>query len=116
MPAPGIFTQDETGRGTGQICVAREGGEPALVTRANPARAGETVILVATGLGSPDNRASVTIGGVEAPLLGVAPQPERPGYYLVAVSVPAGVPAGEAVPVALKAGRQSSPAVTMAVR
>jgi len=114
--APGIFTQDETGRGAGQIYVAREGGEPALVTRDNPARAGERVILVATGLGSPDNPVSVTIGGVEAPLLGVDPLLERPGYYLVAVSVPAGVPAGEAVPVALKAGRQSSPAVTMAVR
>ena len=114
--APGIFTQDETGRGAGQIYVAREGGEPALVTRDNPARAGETVILVATGLGSPDNAVSVTIGGVDAPLLGMDPQLERPGYYLVAVNVPAGIPAGEAVPVALKAGRQSSPAVTMAVR
>jgi uncharacterized protein (TIGR03437 family) len=59
MSAPGIFTQDSSGRG--QAAARNQDGS--TNSAANPAKAGEVITLFATGLGRPGLAVSVTIGG-----------------------------------------------------
>lgn len=91
----------------------------ALIRQDNPARAGDQLVIVSTGLGqtapalatgdvpgSPNAATvpvSVTIGGVNAPALGSAVLPGLPGIYLTLVGMPPGVAAGMQ-PVILRAG------------
>lgn len=104
--------------------------ELALVTAANPAAAGDVLILYVTGLGqtrpaletgvpvaaaplSEPAPVTVTVGGQNATVIGAAAAPGFLGLYQVAVTMPAGVSAGPAN-VVLRMGNVSSvPAAVM---
>ncbi len=96
----------------------------------SPATAGSVVTIyctglgpvtppVASGVGAPGptslvNSASLTIGGVNAAIQYAGLTPGSPGLYQVNAVVPPGV-TGNAIPVVLTVGTQSSPAATMAI-
>ncbi len=122
VPAtPAIFTTDASGKGQGAIL----NQDSSINGATNPAAAGSVVVLYGTGGGaltsdSPARLAlpfSVTIGGVDAPVLyaGVAPGLVS-GAIQVNVQVPMGVPTG-VVPVILQVGDARSRAdVTLAIQ
>jgi len=110
--APGIFTVNSQGTGAGAILDSNYN----LIGATNPAGAGATDILIyCTGLGpvsnTPANGAAasatqlstvatmptVTIGGVNAPVLWAGLAPGTVGEYQVNAMVPANAPIGDAV-------------------
>ncbi|MGH9673814.1 MAG: hypothetical protein ACRD44_11595 [Bryobacteraceae bacterium] len=127
---PAIFTLAQTGSGQG--LVFRTNG--AVADGANPSAAGETVIVIAAGLGMTDPpvtagvaasttvlsqvRApvSMTIGGVPAPVSFAGLLPGYAGAYQVNAVAPAGTARGNAVEVVLTVDGQSGPPVTMSIR
>ncbi len=131
---PSVFTQDQSGKGPGAILGQKAGGSAALNTPANPASAGDALLIYCTGLGttSPsvpagtpapsnvlsfaDNPASVTVGGKPAEVLFTGLAPGYVGLYQVNVIVPSGIPAGNSVPVVVTVAGASSPSVTVAIR
>ncbi len=136
--APGIFAINSAGSGQGAILngsdftlVAPEG----TVRGAHPATPGDVVVIFCTGLGRTNplvltgqaaprqeplgrvvNPAQVTIGGISAEVLYAGLTPGFVGLYQINVRVPAGVTAGDAVPVVITQKGVSSNTVTMAVR
>jgi uncharacterized protein (TIGR03437 family) len=129
--APGLFTADNTGRGQARASNADGSGNGF----SDPANRGSTIRFQATGLGDtvppgitgerPGNRprvpvlpVSMTIGGLEAVVQDVTPDPDQvSGVFAVTAIVPAGVTPGRSVPVVLKVGSHRSPdGVTIAVR
>ncbi len=122
VPAtPAIFTTDASGKGQGAIL----NQDSTINGATNPAAAGSVVVLYGTGGGiltsdSPARLAlpvSVTIGGMDAPVLyaGIAPGLVS-GAIQVNVQVPIGVPSG-ADPVILQVGdARSRSDVTLAVQ
>ncbi len=127
--APGVFTVDGTGKGQGIIVNGIK-----IVDATNPAKAGDTVVIYATGLGevSPQvqagtltpitglsqitNPITVTIGGVQAQSVSFAGlTPGQVGLYQINVVVPPGIPPGKAEVVVTVAGSSSAP-VTMALK
>ncbi len=131
---PAIFTTDESGQGQGRIFVAAEDGSLVLADRAAPAKAGDTLAILCSGLGAVDQPivdgqlapaspaanavapVTVTFGGVQAKPAFAGLAPGLVGLYRVDVTMPAGVAAGDAIPVVLTSGEQLSPPVTIAVR
>ncbi|HEV8145465.1 MAG TPA: hypothetical protein VGP79_03755, partial [Bryobacteraceae bacterium] len=130
---PAIFTPSQTGKGQGYVLVSAAGVETLADSR-NPAKAGDAVVVYCAGLGitnpapadgspasstalSPTvNPVTITIGGKEInPFFGGL-APGFIGLYQVNAVVPSGIAPGDAVPVVLTVGGQSSPVVTMAVR
>jgi uncharacterized protein (TIGR03437 family) len=139
--SPGIFTV-ESGAGhaiainpDGSLAHAA-GAIPGANTR--PARAGETLQLLVTGLGSTTpagvtgddsydaggtfvrrdtaTPARVRIGGVEATVVFSGLSPQFVGVYQINATVPAGVTPGNAVPLVIEiGGRVSRDDVTIAV-
>jgi uncharacterized protein (TIGR03437 family) len=127
---PGVFTQNQSGQGQGIIVDANY----QLRNAANPARAGDALIIFLTGLGttSPpiasgaaapgppfsttDLAVSVSVGGVNAPVAFAGLAPGFAGLYQVNAVMPAGVTAADDAPVIVKAGDYAGPAVTIAVR
>jgi uncharacterized protein (TIGR03437 family) len=104
-----------------------------LTTTANPAHAGDPVVIYSTGLGqvtpaaftgvllappaaSFNNTVTVTatIGGLNAPVIYSIGSPGFVGLYQTAVTVPSGVTG--TVPVVLKAGAATSNSVNMVVQ
>jgi uncharacterized protein (TIGR03437 family) len=129
---PAVFTQDQSGRGAGVIV---KGTDNTPITPANPVRAGDTVVIYCTGLGTVSpavppgeaaavngplsrttNPVSVTIGDRQARVDYAGLTPGYTGLYQVNAVVPQGVPVGEAVAVVLSVAGQTSLPVTMAVR
>ncbi len=122
VPAtPAIFTTDASGKGQGAIL----NQDSSINSATNPAAPGSVVVLYGTGGGalttdSPGRLAllvSVTIGGIDAPVLyaGIAPGLVS-GAIQVNVQIPTGVPSG-AVPVILQVGdARSRSDVTLAVQ
>ena len=129
---PAVYTQNLSGKGAGVIV---DGITNQLNTPANPATAGDVVVIYANGLGAVNpqvpsgtpapmngplsqtvNPLTVTIGGVNAHVNFAGLAPGYPDLYQVNVVVPAGATAGNAVPVVLSIAGQTSPVVTMAVR
>ena len=122
---PAVYTQDQKGilgNGAGVIV---NGSTNALITLANPAKAGDVVVMYCNGLGAVTAGASVsptvnplkvTMGGIDATVQYAGLAPGYADLYQVNVVVPAGVQPGSAVPVVLNIAGQTSPAVTMAVR
>jgi uncharacterized protein (TIGR03437 family) len=120
---PGIFSLDGSGAGPGAI-LNQDGS---INSAAQPAAAGSSVTLFATGAGQlspagvdgsvvtasnlpvPTLPVSVQIGGVDASVLysGGAPGLVE-GVLQVNVVVPAGIASGPAVPVVLRVGSRSS--------
>ncbi|MBM3725753.1 MAG: hypothetical protein FJW40_10065 [Acidobacteria bacterium] len=100
-------------------------------SRANPAGAGDIVVLYATGQGvtapasitgksstapypNPVGRVTLKIGGREADLLFTGQAPGTTGLMQINARVPAGV-AGQSAPVVLTVGGVESPPVSLAV-
>jgi uncharacterized protein (TIGR03437 family) len=131
---PAVFTQDKTGRGQGLVFKVNADKTTTLADPAAPAAAGDTIQIQCTGLGAvnppvpagtaaPDSPLAsvtapvgVTIGGVKAEVSVSVLQPGATGIYIVQATVPSGVTPGDAVPVIVTAGTQSSGPVTMAVK
>jgi uncharacterized protein (TIGR03437 family) len=133
--SPGIFTQDQNGRGPGTIVRASDLSKICPPARfdcaANPAVPGEAVTIFATGLGVVDGPWSsgvpaqsasatrtmpmVTIGGVSAQVLSSGLATGTVGIYRVTVMVPADAPTGDDVPLSLTIGGMASNQVTIAV-
>jgi uncharacterized protein (TIGR03437 family) len=124
--SPGIFTVNSQGNGDGAILHA----DNSLVTTANPARAGETVVIFCTGLGATQdpvvsgrpangerttNIPTVTIGGANARVDFSGLAPGFVGLYQVNAVVPSGV-TGRAAIVITSAGNASRSDVTLPVQ
>jgi uncharacterized protein (TIGR03437 family) len=127
---PGVFTQNQTGQGQGIIVDANY----QLRNAANPAGAGDALVIFLTGLGatSPpiaageagpgppfsttDLPVSVSVGGVNAAVVFAGLAPGFAGLYQVNAVMPSGVTAADNVPVIVKAGDYAGPAVTIAAR
>ncbi len=128
---PGIFTLTSDGRGAG---IFLHGADFSLVTRTNPARPGEVVLIYGTGLGavlpsvksgelapgdppaSATASVSVTINGIDAgtPLFaGLAPG--FVGLYQVNVPIPAAITTAGDVPVVITAAGVPGNSVTLPV-
>jgi len=127
---PGIFSLGAPESGQGAIV-----NLAGIVVDANsPAHAGDYLEIYATGLGAVTNtpqtgavalvtplsyligNATVTIGGVAAPVIFAGLAPGYVGLYQVNAQVPPGVAAGDAVPVILSTGAIASNTVTISVR
>ncbi len=120
--APGIFTEDGSGRGQGMILFPATSAIAMVrnpVTWGEPAQPGDTLAIRVTGV-SPNALVSVNMGGVNTQVQSIAEVVGSPGVYEVLVGVPVGVPFGDAVPVRLQIVRAGgevieSNVVTMAV-
>ena len=107
---PGIFIAGSNG--------AILDGQSRLITAENPARIGDTLQIYTTGLGETDPPAktgeaapafsrvllpvTVTVGGVEAPVVYQGLAPGFVGLYQVNVVLPSTVTPGDAVPVVVQ--------------
>jgi uncharacterized protein (TIGR03437 family) len=127
---PAVFTKDQTGAGQG-IIVTSEG---ALADAANPVAPGDVVLIFGAGFGDVDpgieagdavpsaplsstrHPVTVTMGGIVAEVFFAGPTPGFTGLYQVNAFVPAGVAAGDSVPVVVSVAGRQGPAVTIAVR
>jgi len=133
--APALFTTDGSGKGQGAVTIA---GPEVLAAPggafpgSRPARRGEFLQIYGTGFGpvsriqsdgqpkSPATLAisrtpEVTIGGVPANVQFAGLTAGGVGLYQINVQVPAGAPAGAAVPVVVTLSRAASNPVTVAV-
>lgn len=129
--APGLFTDDETG--TGQSAALNQDGT--RNSASNPAAAGSTITLFATGEGQttpagadgkiantvppkPQLAVSAQIGGMPATVISAGGGSGIvAGVLLINVQIPANVTPGPAVPAAVTIGTASSQAgVTIAVQ
>ena len=131
---PGVFSQNSSGTGPGSILGQKAGGIPTLNTAANPASAGDALLIFCTGLGtvSPsvpagtaastsvlsytDNPVTVTVGGKDAQVLFAGLAPGWVALYQVNVLVPPGVTPGPSVPVVVTAAGAASIPVTVAIQ
>jgi uncharacterized protein (TIGR03437 family) len=126
--SPGIFTVDGSGAGTGVIVHANT----SLVSSTNPAKAGEEVVIYATGLGAtnpafPTGSAAnlinttvlpvtVTIGGKDAAVAYNGLTQGFVGLYQINVIVPSGLTGTQPVVVTVGSTYASRAGVTMAVQ
>jgi uncharacterized protein (TIGR03437 family) len=123
--SPGVFTENSDGTGQARAFVVNDSGRTA-VNGENPAAAGNTIELQATGLGAVDEA-----GKVKAPLrirLGSGEKAveveiqegqamtDRPGVYTVRFVMPDGIPASAATELVLLADGNRSAVVTLATR
>jgi len=128
---PGVFTVSQSGTGQGVVL----DGLNNLVDSSHAVKAGEAVVIYATGLGATSPAVAtgqsapavpplalvttpvkVTIGGVEAAVEFAGLAPGFVGLYQVNARVPAGVTAGNAVALVLTQNGVPSNTVTIAVR
>ena len=128
--APGIFTLDASGSGTGAILDSNY----VVVSPANPTTPGAYIQIYCTGLGPVSNQPatgaaapggpfaettvtpSVSIGEVDALVVFSGLAPGTVGLYQVNVQVPAGVTPGNSVQVMLSIGGVQANLVTTAVQ
>ncbi|MCX6995641.1 MAG: hypothetical protein NTV49_00800 [Kiritimatiellaeota bacterium] len=133
---PGVFTQNQSGSGPGAILGQKPvaGSVAALNTAANPASAGDYLLIYCTGLGAvtpsivagaaasyppayyTDNKVTVTVGGIDAPVQFSGLAPGFAGLYQVNVIVPSGVTEGSSVPVVVTAAGASGAPVTVVIK
>lgn len=127
--APAFFTVNGSGSGDGTFV---HGDGVTLITPANPATIGETVILYGTGLGPLQTAVAsgtadlgvdwvagtvtVTIGGIPAQVGYAGAAPYSVGQNQINVVVPQGVPSGENVVVVSENRIPTSAHITMAVQ
>ena len=134
---PAVFTKDLSGKGAGIVTGFKPDGTAInsgqVLDAANPASAGDTIVIYCAGLGAVDpavpagqaaplsplsrtvNPVRVTIGGKDASVGFSGLAPTFAGLYQINAIVPAGVAAGDAELVVSVAGLQSAP-VTIPVR
>jgi uncharacterized protein (TIGR03437 family) len=108
---PGIFTLDATGRGQGSIVHAGTTDLAVLPSpsiQGIPARPGDIVTIIATGLGPVDSsgvaliKPSVYVGDIFAEVLAVAVDPAAPGVYHADVRIPQAAAVGDKVPIRIQ--------------
>jgi uncharacterized protein (TIGR03437 family) len=92
--APAVFTANARGFGPGLILHA----DGSRVTVDRPAAAGETVRILATGLGRLPQPVQVSIGGVSAPVVSATTAPMPFPIQTVEAVIPAEAPTGPDVP------------------
>jgi len=128
---PGVFTVSQSGTGQGVVL----DGLNNLVDSSHAVKAGEVVVIYATGLGATSPAVAtgqaapavpplalvttpvkVTIGGVEAAVEFAGLAPGFVGLHQVNARVPAGVAAGNAVPLVLTQNGVPSNTVTLAIK
>lgn len=138
--APGLFSMNQSGGGQGAILIANTPAFAGLAGSvpgrdARPAQRGvDSVSIYCTGLGAVNNQPAtgaaasanplattiaaptVTIGGVTAQVSFSGLAPGFAGLYQIDAQVPAGIAAGDAVPVIVTMGGLPSNTVTIAVR
>ena len=131
--APMILTADASGRGQGEIYVeTREFGRQ-LANSGRPARVGERIVILATGLGSTDpvvgvgdpgpsdpiaavkGKLQVTIEGIEAQVESAGLEPGRVGVFRIVAKVPGETISSSSARVVLTLDGLQSPAVTLAI-
>ncbi|MBL8210055.1 MAG: hypothetical protein JNK87_05055 [Bryobacterales bacterium] len=130
--APAIFPADPAST-QGRIWVQEADGSRRLADGARPARAGETIVLHAVGLGwttrllaagspAPESplahvsgEVTLTIGGRAATVSEAVLAPGLVGIYRVTAIVPEGLEASTSVPVILAVNGQEGPQVSIAV-
>jgi uncharacterized protein (TIGR03437 family) len=128
---PAVFAINQQGTGQGAIV---NGVTNVLADSGHPLHAGDVATIYCTGLGTvspavPEgvaasktvlsrtvNSVTVTIGGKTAAVAFAGLAPGFVGLYQVNAAVPAGLTAGDSVPVVLSTSGQTSPAVTISVR
>ncbi len=123
------------GAGSGRaLAVAARGNTQFTVTPESPAQRGDVLILYGSGFGAVDAALAagaassttqlvrvaqpvrVRIGNVEARVDFAGLAPGFVGLYQANVVIPEGAPLGDAVPIVVEAGGQSSPALTVPIR
>jgi adhesin/invasin len=128
---PGIFTANQQGTGQGIVI----GPDQISVADPNkPAQRGQVIIIYCTGLGAvrpasnlgepaPSNPLAMTVNPVqvtagekEAQVFFSGLTPGFTGLYQVNAILAADTPAGDAVPLTISSGGQTSNVVTIAVR
>jgi uncharacterized protein (TIGR03437 family) len=129
--SPGIFTQDSSGTGAGQILNA----DSSLNSPSNAAAAGSLVTVFATGEGqtnppgvdgllasdtppSPAAEVLARIGGLDAQVISAGGVPGlAAGFFQVVVQIPDGVATGDAIPVVITVGGvPSQQGVTLSIQ
>jgi uncharacterized protein (TIGR03437 family) len=128
--APGVFSQDTSGGGPGAILHA----DFSLVNAANPATAGETVLIFLTGMGAVDpavtdgtagggstlSRATsqvvVLVGGQPGTVAYNGLAPGFPGLYQINVTLPGFLPATGSLPLAIQTANAFHDQVDIAIR
>jgi uncharacterized protein (TIGR03437 family) len=134
MANPAVFTQDQSGQGAGVIVVVKADGTQFEASAAQPASAGDALVIYCSGLGPVDppvadgeaaplstlsytvNPVTVTAGGQPVQVLFARLAPGFAGIYQVNIVVPAGIPGGVNVPVVLTTAGFSSAPVTVAIQ
>jgi uncharacterized protein (TIGR03437 family) len=128
--APGIFTQDSSGKGAGVTANAVTGQ---LVTASTPIQRGQIITIYGTGFGpvspqaatgapSPTPAATTTktvtatVGGLPATVLFAGLTPGLVGLYQLNVQVPSSCPTGSSVPVVATVSGVASNTVTIAIQ
>jgi len=132
--SPAIATLSGTGAGAGQVYRVAPDGAIAFATPDNPARAGESILIVTTGLGATnpffdEGKAvpaetllnvtgvmEVSIGSQLAANVQAYLAPGQIGIYFVSAVLPAEPPTGDAVPIVVRANGVESQTVTMAIQ
>jgi uncharacterized protein (TIGR03437 family) len=130
---PEIFKSNFEGS-QGHIYKFIPGAAALLADAANPVAAEDVIIIYCSGLGRVDPPVeagqaaplellsrtvlpvTLRIGGIIADTSFAGLAPGFSGLYQINATVPAGVAAGDAVPVVVEVAGQQSPEVTMAVR
>ncbi len=106
LSSPGIFTADSSGQGLAMAL----NGDGTLNSTTNPAQAGSTITLWATGDGQADSQAasvlpvSVQIDGIDS----IATYVRTEGLLQINAQIPADVVSGDAVPVTVQVGPANS--------
>ena len=126
---PGIFTTTQDGKGQGVIMDVGN----RLVDSANPAKAGDVVVVYCTGLGATNpvvrsgeaapasplakvvTPVTVTVGGQPGAVQFAGLTPGFVGLYQVNVQIPSGVAPGASVPLVISQDGVPSNTVTLAV-
>jgi uncharacterized protein (TIGR03437 family) len=131
--SPAVFTLSGTGTGQGLIYRWTTDPPPAFATPENPAKAGETILTVATGLGATnpffdegkaapaDTPLLVTSTVQLAVGTRILPAnaylaPGQIGVYYVTADLPEGIETGPSVPLTVRANGVDSQTVTLAIQ
>lgn len=127
--SPGIYSQPQNGIGPGAVLKS----DFSLLTSANPARRGDTILIYLTGLGTLDpalrdgvaasttvlsrvtDSVNVYIGGIKATVSFAGAAPGFAGLYQLNVVVPNGAPVGSAVALAVETSNAFHDMVDIAI-
>jgi uncharacterized protein (TIGR03437 family) len=113
------------------VVIAHSDGSWVEVGGANSAKAGDTLVVYCTGLGDVSPRAvagfpappspvsqaidpvTLTLGGVNVPVIFAGPTPGFTGLYQVNATVPSGIAPSQQAPLVLSQGGRASSVVTI---